>query len=116
VSAYSPIKPAGRRFDRRPIRCPARVMIGRRQYAGFVENASEGGVKICTHSTIVPHEKVVLHLPDLPPIRAQLRWSTGHEAGIAFPFELGGMSLERLMDWLEARTPRNDLGGGPSES
>ncbi len=46
-----------RRFERHSVRCPVRVRIGNRQYAAYLDNASEGGVKVSTGSRIVPAEQ-----------------------------------------------------------
>ena len=91
-----------RRFERREVRCPVRVRIGNRQYAAYLDNASDGGVKLRTGCTIVPAERVILQIPDLPPIKGELRWVSGREAGVAFPLIDG---VTPLSDWLECRAP-----------
>jgi hypothetical protein len=89
-----------RRFERTAVRCPVRVRIGNRQYAAYLDNASDGGIKLSTGCRIVPADKVIVYIPDLPPIRGELRWVDGQEAGIAFPLVDG---LVPLADWLERR-------------
>jgi hypothetical protein len=91
-----------RRFERRPVRCPIRVRIGNRQYAGYLDNASTGGVKVSTACPIVPADKVIVQIPDLPPLRGVLRWVGEREAGVAFPLVDG---LAPLGEWLERRSP-----------
>jgi hypothetical protein len=91
-----------RRFERKAVRCPVRVKIGNRQYAAYLDNASDGGVKVSTGSRIIPADKVVVQIPDLPPIRGELRWVSGREAGVAFPL-LDGHNL--IAEWLEHRAP-----------
>ena len=90
-----------RRFERHEVRCPVRVRIGNRQYAAYLDNASEGGVKVSTGSRIIPADKVVLQIPDLPPIKGELRWSSGREAGVAFPLVDG---LAPIAQWLARRS------------
>mgnify|MGYP002780671589 CR=1 FL=1 len=97
-----------RRFERREVRCPVRVRIGNRQYAAWLDNASHGGVKFSTACAIKPADKVVLQIPDLPPIKGELRWASEREAGVAFPLVDG---LAPIGEWLERRShPAN--GGG----
>jgi hypothetical protein len=83
------------------VRCPVRVRIGNRQYAAYLDNASEGGVKLSTGSRIVPADKVIVQIPDLPPLKGELRWSSGREAGVAFPLVDG---LGSISQWLERRS------------
>jgi hypothetical protein len=90
-----------RRFERQNVRCPVRVRIGNRQYAAYLDNVSDGGVKVSTGSRIVPADKVVVHIPDLPPIRGELRWASEREAGVAFPLVDG---LAPIGEWLEKRS------------
>ena len=90
-----------RRFERHSVRCPVRVRIGNRQYAAYLDNASEGGVKVSTESRIVPAGKVVLQIPDLPPIKGELRWASEREAGVAFPLVDG---LAPITQWLRRRS------------
>lgn len=66
------------------IQCRARIRIGNRQYAGYIHNISPAGAKLRTISSIRKLGAVILKLPDLPPIRCQLRWSDGYNAGVAF--------------------------------
>ena len=98
-----------RRFERHSVRCPVRVRIGNRQYAAYLDNASDGGVKLSTGSRIVPAGKVVLQIPDLPPMRGELRWASEREAGVAFPLVDG---YSPITEWLARRapsaTPRRD--------
>ena len=91
-----------RRFERQSVRCPVRVRIGNRQYAAFLDNASDGGVKLSTGCRIVPADKVILQIPDLPPMRGELRWASEREAGVAFPLVDG---YNPITEWLERRTP-----------
>lgn len=37
-----------RQFARLEVRCRARIRIGNREYAGYIENISEGGARIVT--------------------------------------------------------------------
>ena len=90
-----------RRFERQSVRCPVRVRIGNRQYAAYLDNASEGGVKLSTGSRIVPADKVIVQIPDLPPLKGELRWSSEREAGVAFPLVDG---LGSIAQWLQRRS------------
>ena len=90
-----------RLHERLTMRCPARVRIGNRQYAAYLENISEGGVKLQTLSPIVGSGKAILQLPDLPPLRGELRWADGQQGGVAFTF--AGQSYD-LRDWIKDRS------------
>lgn len=75
---------------------------------------------ICTTSgrvaarlrTITPIRRVgnvILRLPDLPPLRCQLRWTDSYNAGVAFELTL---SRTELTAWARSRSaayPRNDM-------
>jgi hypothetical protein len=98
-----------RRFERHQVRCPVRVRIGNRQYAAYLDNASEGGVKLSTGSRIIPADKVIVQIPDLPPLKGELRWSSEREAGVAFPLVDG---LAPIAQWLQRRSAEL---GRPSE-
>jgi hypothetical protein len=78
------------------------VRIGNRQYAAYLDDASDGGVKVSTSSRIFPAARVIVQIPDLPPIRGELRWVGDREAGVAFPM-VEGRTL--LGEWLERRAP-----------
>ncbi len=90
-----------RLHERLTMRCPARVRIGNRQYAAYLENISEGGAKLRTLSPIVDSGKVILQLPDLPPLRGELRWADVLQGGVAFTFLGPSRALE---DWIRDRT------------
>jgi hypothetical protein len=89
-----------RRSERLTLECRARIRIGNRQYAGYIDNLSEGGARITTFTPIQGEGKVVLRLPDLPAIRGALRWRDGTAAGVAFGLTL---SREYLLEWARSR-------------
>lgn len=70
--------------DRITVRCPARVRIGNRQHAAYLENISEGGARLKTFGTIRDTGKVTLKLPDLPPLMGELRWVEDAAGGVMF--------------------------------
>lgn len=90
-----------REFSRLNVHCPARIRIGNRQYAAYVQNISEGGVRFTTLSPIREVGPVLLQLPDLPPVRGQVRWNSASEAGIAFHLKLDS---ELFRKWAGQRT------------
>jgi hypothetical protein len=73
-----------RNFRRYEIQYPARILIGTRQYAGLLQNISPGGARLRTMTPIRKTRKVLLRLPDLPPLPFQLRWTHSYSAGVAF--------------------------------
>lgn len=92
-----------RQFLRHDVQCRARIMIGQRHYAGYLHNLSRGGARLSTVTRIRNAGDVLLRLPDLPPLRCQLRWSDSHNAGVAFEFFL---SSAVLADWINSRSAR----------
>jgi hypothetical protein len=102
--------PKRRRFPRFAVQCRARILIGNRHYAGYIHNISEGGAKLRTVSAIRKLGKVVLRLPDLPPLNCQLSWNDSHHAGVAFGCRLTRAELRR---WVEGRAASAQLSTGP---
>ena len=92
--------PQRREFARFDIRCRARIRIGNRQYAGYLHNISRGGAKLRTITLIHKPGNVILRLPDLPPLRCQLRWTDSYNAGVSFDLTLSEMELA---NWAQAR-------------
>ena len=90
-----------RNFQRHDVRCRARIIIGARHYAGYIDNISLGGARLRTITPIGKAGKVLLELPDLPPLRCRLRWSDSHNAGVAFELLL---PADMLSDWLRGRS------------
>jgi hypothetical protein len=92
-----------RLHERLTMRCPARVRIGNRQYAGYLENISEAGAKLRTLSPIIDCGKVIVQLPDLPPLHGELRWADVLQGGVAFTF----LDQSRaLREWIRDRTSK----------
>ena len=90
-----------RRFIRVEIQCRARIRIGKRQYAGYIQNISRGGAKLRTISAIRKVGTVMLQLPDLPPLRCRLRWTDAYHAGVMFEIPL---SMTDFRYWAENRS------------
>jgi hypothetical protein len=86
--------------SRTGLQCRARIRIGTRQYAGYLHNISEGGAKLRTITPIRKPGEVVLRLPDLPPIRCQLKWTDSYNAGVSFELPL---PAHHLSGWLGGR-------------
>jgi PilZ domain-containing protein len=90
-----------RQFPRFQVQCRARIRIGTRQYAGYIHNISQGGARLRTISPIGKLGKVILRLPDLPPLRCRLRWTDSYNAGVAFELKL---SREEFLRWAKERS------------
>lgn len=90
-----------RQFPRLDVQCRARIVIGRRHYAGYLHNISQGGAKLRTITPIRKIGSVLLRLPDLPPLRCQLRWTDSHNAGVAFELMLSRTALSK---WARERS------------
>ena len=98
--------PQRRRFQRLDIQCRARIRIGKRQYAGYLHNISQGGAKLRTITPIGRLGNVILRLPDLPPLKCTLRWTNAYNAGVSFELPL---TKSELVEWTEARSAFVDL-------
>lgn len=98
--------PEARQFTRVPVRCRARIQIGKRHYTGYVENLSEGGAKLVTFTPIRSSGKVLLRMPDLPPLKGDLRWADGTAGGMAFSRKL---AAEEVAEWASYRCWRAQL-------
>lgn len=92
--------PQRRQFDRMEVRCRARIRIGTRHYIGYLENISEAGAKIVTLTPIRNSGEVLLRIPDLPPLRGQVRWADVVDAGICFHLPL---PEQQLRQWARGR-------------
>ena len=92
-----------REFARPSVQARARIRIGRRAYAGYIENISEGGARIVTLTPIRDSGRVSVTVPDLKPLAGDLRWSDGCVGGVQFRFKLDPAVLH---EWLGRRIPR----------
>lgn len=90
-----------RNSQRHSIHCRAKIQIGKRHYTGYIHNISRAGAKLRTITPIRRVGPVVLTLPDLPPIRCELRWTDSYNAGVQFARAL---RLADFSAWAEARS------------
>jgi len=93
-------RPPTRQFPRHDIQCRARIHIGTCHYAGYLQNISQAGAKLRTITPIRKLGPVLLRLPDLPPLRCQLRWTDSYNAGVSFEL---GLTRDQLIDWMDSR-------------
>lgn len=89
-----------RQFVRLPVQARARIRIGKRAYAGYIEEISEGGARIVTLTPIRGAGPVVVQVPDLEPLNGELRWFAGRVAGIRFRLKLDAIVMHH---WLSLR-------------
>lgn len=73
-----------RRAPRLKLRCRARIRIGERHYAGYVEDISTDGARIRTFTPIAGVGPVCVTVPDLPPLRGHIRWMEPQGGGVCF--------------------------------
>ena len=92
--------PKRRQFPRHDIQCRARIHIGTCHYAGYLQNISQAGAKLRTITPIRKLGPVLLRLPDLPPLRCQLRWTDSYNAGVSFEL---GLTRDQLIEWMDSR-------------
>lgn len=108
MRAASLDRPGSDRRDcpRRNFRCRARIRIGKREYAGYVEDISNAGARIRTLSPIRGTGPVCLIIPDLPPIRGHIRWTEPRGGGVCFSMSVSGPVLA---EWARSRVAGADL-------
>lgn len=94
----------GRRFPRHEIQCRARIRIGTRHYAGYIHNISRGGAKLRTITPIRKLGRVVLRLPDLPPLQCRLRWTDALQCRGRVRIGASARGIDP-MDWIEVVKP-----------
>lgn len=99
-SVTAPTQSCDRECPRLRVSCPARIRIGKRQYFGYLENISQTGAKLRTVTPIRKTGAVIIRLPDLPPLKCELRWNGPNDAGVAFEIALSQPQLRR---WAESR-------------
>jgi hypothetical protein len=103
----APFESAGRQrrreFARLAVEARARIRIGKRFYAGYIENISEGGARVVTLTPIRDTGPVVVTVPDLKPLGGDLRWSDGCVGGVQFRLKLDPQVLHQ---WLSLRIRR----------
>lgn len=99
-----------RQFPRYGLQCRANIRIGTRHYAGFLHNISQKGAKLRTLTSIGEPGVVVLRLPDLRPLRCELRWIDRHHAGVAFNHPLTKLELRAFV---KGRLAVAELNQGP---
>lgn len=92
-----------REFARMGVEARARIRIGKRAYAGYIENISEGGARIVTLTPIRDSGRVQVAVPDLKPLAGELRWADGCVGGVEFGLKL---EPEVLHQWLSLRLRR----------
>jgi len=85
-------------------------VIGKRQYAGYIQDVSEGGARLRTVTSIRKLGKVMLRLPDLPPLKCRLSWTDAYHAGVAFERRL---TKAELREWVQNRAAFLELNNGP---
>jgi len=89
-----------REFERLDVQARAKIRIGKRAYAGYIENISEGGARIVTLTPIRDTGRVVVTVPDLRPLAGELCWSDGCAGGVQFHLKLESAVLRQ---WLGLR-------------
>lgn len=94
------LQPQRRRHPRVQVQCRARIHIGPRHYAGYLDNISVGGARLRTISPIRRVGEINLRLPDLPAMRCRLCWTDAYHAGVEFEVPL---QSRQLSFWLSSR-------------
>lgn len=95
-----------RKSPRLNLRCRARIRVGNREYAGYVEDISTGGARIRTLTPVRGTGPVRLIIPDLPPIRGEIRWIEPQGGGVCFSMSVCGTVLA---EWARSRLGNADF-------
>jgi hypothetical protein len=94
-----------RKSPRLSLRCRARIRIGKREYAGYIEDISKDGARIRTLTPVRGSGPVCLIIPDLPVTRGHIRWMEPHGGGVCFTMSMCGSALE---EWARSRLATAD--------
>lgn len=94
--------PAGdrRALPRTSVNCPAQLRLRTRILKGRINNISEVGAGVETLRPVKTEARIVLTLPDLPPMTASVEWSSGNSSGLQFDERLPAVVLS---NWLNTR-------------
>ena len=95
-----------RRLPRIRVSAPVTLRMAHRVYRGELLDISHSGALATTSPAMPAQGPVTLTLPDLDPIKGQVRWLDDHRVGIFFNTPL---SLQALAAWLS----RRNSGAGP---
>lgn len=90
-----------RSSPRLEIDCRATLRVNARFYYGRARDISAGGARFATSQSLKRPGPAVLMLPDLPPLRSEIRWTQGNEFGLAFDEIIPAEALER---WVADRS------------
>lgn len=71
-----------------------------RKLPAVLYDISSIGAKVRTYRALRDDLAVVLELPDLPSLRASVRWTHGLEAGVAFEKPI---PIQAMADWIDGR-------------
>ena len=95
------IGPDKRRSSPR-IHAPARMIIrtGGRTYAAELRDISASGARIRIRKRATLGASVLLSLPNMPPVKAFVKWAVEDELGLAFETPL---PIPIIADWLNDR-------------
>jgi hypothetical protein len=94
-----------RKSARLSLRCRARIRIGNRAYAGYIEDISNDGARVRTLTPVHGSGPVCLIIPDLPPMRGHIRWMEPHGAGVCFSMSV---CASVLAEWARSRLATAD--------
>lgn len=94
------------RMPRIEIHCTAWLREGAMLHRTKALDISQGGIKIVSPKELPVGVEVVVTLPGLAPIPAEIRWSDGDRFGIAFHRPLG---LSGLVAWLQEQHRREQV-------
>lgn len=78
----------------------AALLTGGRNLPAFLCDISSSGAKVRTFRALRDERAAVLNLPDLPSLKAYVRWTDGFDSGLTFQTPI---PMQVLADWISGR-------------
>ena len=98
------------RMPRIELDCPAKLQSRGRFYNVRICDISNGGARVQMQRPLAVGSNLLVTIPDLPPLRGDVRWAEGVMMGVAFheplPFQI-------LAEWLQERRERLSIADRP---
>lgn len=92
-----------RRLPRFDVDCPGRLQLGSRFHAVRLRNISQGGARVDARKGLGAEGAAILTVPDLPPLRGEVRWVDESAIGLRLE-EI--IPVDVLAHWLDERRRR----------
>lgn len=93
---------ASKRRSSPRVNATARVVLrtGGHTFSAQLCDISTSGARVRTHRSVEPGPSVLLTLPDMPPVKAHVRWIADREIGLSFESPI---PIQLIARWLSDR-------------